>query len=215
MKLPILGFTIVVVTSIQTLDARRPYTIKRSDIVLRQTLPYVSTNECSPAQMLKTQVKSSRSLKSACLSKQIPRGGQVANTLPNALLGSLVMAIIEKLFKEGLAAANIKFPAGLGACIGLFFFLISLDFINPSRSAALFDALTPGAALLTKWLPVMFVPGLVCLPLSPPIGGASEVRFFLLFEQVLFCKKIHFSNCRCIMFHETFLSKNNSSSKLC
>jgi CBS domain containing-hemolysin-like protein len=106
---------------------------------------------------------------------QTVRGGQVANTLPNAILGSIVMAIIEKVFKEGLNAADIKFPAGLGACIGLFFFLISLEFVSPSMATSVFQALSPGSALLAKWLPVMFVPGLVMLPLSPPIGGVSDV----------------------------------------
>ena len=111
---------------------------------------------------------------------RIQRGGQqqVANTLSNALLGAIGLAIIEKIAKEGLSAANIKFPAGLGACIGLFFVLLLLDIINPTVATSIFNALTPGAALLTKWLPVMFVPGLVCLPLSPPIGGTADVRIY-------------------------------------
>jgi hypothetical protein len=104
------------------------------------------------------------------------RGGQKGtSTLSSALLGAVVMAVIEKLVKEGLNQAKIKFPAGLGACIILFTTLILLDFINPALSSYMFQSLTPGSALLAKWLPVMFVPGLVMLPLSPPIGTTIDV----------------------------------------
>lgn len=120
--------------------------------------------------------------------KQIPhhdvidkiRGGQVANTLPNALAGAVFMAVIEKVVKEGLKAANIKFPAALGGCIFLFFSMVLLDLVSPSTAALLFQALTPGAGLLAKWLPVLFVPGLVMLPLSPPIGGTVDIIKVLL-----------------------------------
>jgi hypothetical protein len=103
------------------------------------------------------------------------RGGAVANTFANAIAGSIVMAFIEKGVKEGLKAAGIKFPAQLGGCIFLFFFLVLTDTVSPSTSTSIFEALSPGAALLAKWLPVLFVPGLVMLPLSPSIGGTSDV----------------------------------------
>jgi hypothetical protein len=176
---------VVIVISIQSSEAGVKRTTKISDVSLRKTLGQTTTiNDRVVTKLTKRfGTKSSRTGKYLQnVQETIPRGGQVVNTLPKALMGSVIMALIEKLVKEGLAAAKIKFPAGLGACIGLFFFLISLDFISPSTSAAIFDTLTPGAALLTKWLPVMFVPGLVCLPLSPPIGGPSEVSFFFFYS---------------------------------
>jgi hypothetical protein len=103
------------------------------------------------------------------------RGGQFTNSLSNAFLGSIVMALIEKIAKEGLQKSGIKFPAGLGACILLFTILIMLDFVTPATSTYIFQSLVPGSALLAKWLPVMFVPGLVMLPLSPPIGSTVDV----------------------------------------
>ena len=48
----------------------------------------------------------------------------------------------------------------------------------------------PGAALIAKWFPIFFIPGLVLLPLSPPIGGPSEVSVLYLFL-VSFLKKKH------------------------
>ena len=40
--------------------------------------------------------------------------------------------------------------------------------------------LQPGANLLTKWLPVMFVPGLAMLPLAPSIGSAVDILKVLI-----------------------------------
>jgi|UPI000581B078 putative effector of murein hydrolase len=102
------------------------------------------------------------------------RGG-VANTLPNAFVASIVMALIEKGVKEGLKAANVKFPAQLGGCIFLFSFMMLAEKINPELGNAIFEALSPGAGILAKWLPVFFVPGLALLPLSPKIGTSVDV----------------------------------------
>lgn len=104
------------------------------------------------------------------------RGG-VANTLPNAFVASIVMALIEKGVKEGLKAANVKFPAQLGGCIFLFSFMMLAEKINPELGNAIFEALSPGAGILAKWLPVFFVPGLALLPLSPKIGTSVDVSF--------------------------------------
>ena len=106
----------------------------------------------------------------------INRGGAVANTLANGFAGAAVMALIEKGVKEAFAANGIDFPAQLGGCIFLFAFLLLTEMFSPTMANSIFDALSPGSSLLAKWLPVFFVPGLILLPLSPPIGNASEVR---------------------------------------
>jgi len=105
-----------------------------------------------------------------------PRGGFAENTLLNAVLGSTVMALIEKAVKEVFKVANIKFPSQLGACLVLFAFLLLAELVNPKLANSVFGALSPGAALLAKWLPVFFVPGLAMLPLAPSVGDTSEVR---------------------------------------
>lgn len=63
----------------------------------------------------------------------------------------------------------------LGGCMGLFAFLILAQLINPGLGDNIFNSLNPGAKLLTKWLPVFFVPGLAMLPLAPSMGGGIEV----------------------------------------
>lgn len=102
------------------------------------------------------------------------RGG-VENTLGNAVAGAVAMALMEKGVKEGFKAKGITFPAQLGACLILFVSLLLTEAVNPGLAESIFVALSPGAAFLTKWLPVFFVPGLAMLPLAPPIGSGVEV----------------------------------------
>lgn len=104
-------------------------------------------------------------------------GGASANPggLLQALAGAAVFAAIEKAVKMGLKAANIVYPAQLGACIVLFATMSVTDIVAPVTANRIFTSLTPGAALLAKWFPVFFVPGLAMLPLSPPIGGTMDV----------------------------------------
>ncbi len=104
-------------------------------------------------------------------------GTTTTNGLPKALAGAIVFAMIEKLVKATLKQLNIAYPAQLGACIVLFIVLCLTDaLISPSVASDIFTFLTPGAALLAKWFPIFFIPGLVLLPLSPPIGGTTDVR---------------------------------------
>jgi hypothetical protein len=103
------------------------------------------------------------------------RGGVVANTVSNAVAGAVALALIEKLVKQGLKSARIDFPGQLAACMALFASLLAIEVVSPSVANSIFNLLTPGSALLAKWLPVFFVPGLVLLPLSKPIGGGVEV----------------------------------------
>jgi hypothetical protein len=109
-------------------------------------------------------------------SKGLSVRGGVANTYSNAVLGSVVFALIEIGVKKSLKAADLNFPAQLGACIFLFAFLLLTEAVNPELANTMFSALSPGAGILAKWLPVFFVPALVMLPLSPSIGSSFEVR---------------------------------------
>lgn len=103
------------------------------------------------------------------------RGG-VANTYSNAVLGAAVFAVIENGVKRTLKAADLNFPAQLASCIFVFAFLLLTEAVSPELANGIFSALTPGAGILAKWLPVFFVPALVMLPLSPSIGSSFEVR---------------------------------------
>jgi hypothetical protein len=121
----------------------------------------------------------------------VVRGGAppTKNGLPKALAGAVAFAAIEKAVKMGLNAAKIQYPAQLGACILLFFIMCLMDLMDPKSAAFLFDSLSPSAALLAKWFPIFFIPGLVLLPLSPPIGGTIDVSCMLLFN--FLCIRCH------------------------
>ncbi|GKY97026.1 hypothetical protein MPSEU_000661400 [Mayamaea pseudoterrestris] len=102
------------------------------------------------------------------------RGG-ITNSFANAIGGSVALAVIQQAVKQGLRSANIDFPDQLAACVVLFVSLLLIETVSPALANNIFNALSPGSALLAKWLPVFFVPGLVLLPLSKSIGGASEI----------------------------------------
>lgn len=98
----------------------------------------------------------------------------------SAVVGVAALVGYQKLVTEVFKASEIKFPAMLGACMSLFAFLLLADAVNPSMAKFIFEGLTPGANLLAKWLPMFFVPALVLLPLSPPIGSGTEIAKVLL-----------------------------------
>jgi hypothetical protein len=108
-------------------------------------------------------------------------------TLTAALVGALAMAMVERAVKYMFVKADIAFPAQLAGCIILFFALLVADLVVPGLGHNTYVSLLPGTALLTKWLPVFFVPGLAMLPLAPNVGSGLEVRASLL-EGVLFLR---------------------------
>lgn len=103
-------------------------------------------------------------------------GGLSTSSIPtNAIAGALVMTMIERGIFYLLKANGSKLPAQLGGCIALFVFLLLADVVRPGLGQSIFVSLSPGSALLAKWLPVFFVPGLAMLPLAPSVGSSIEV----------------------------------------
>jgi hypothetical protein len=93
----------------------------------------------------------------------------------DAITGAVIMTLIERGINKIFVANGVKFPSQLGGCIALFFFLLLADVVSPGLGESIFTSLTPGSALLGKWLPVFFVPGLAMLPLAPSVGSGVEV----------------------------------------
>jgi hypothetical protein len=94
----------------------------------------------------------------------------------DAAVGTVALTLIERAVNKLFIHFGIKFPAQLGGCGILFFLLVIADAAVPGSGTSIFKALTPGTTLLTKWLPVFFVPGLAMLPLAPSVGSGLEVR---------------------------------------
>jgi len=102
------------------------------------------------------------------------RGGGDMSSKDKALAGATVFLILDTTFRKIFRACDIKFPSQLGGCIILFNFLLLSELMIPGMGDNVYKALTPGANLLTNWLPVFFVPGLAILPLAPSIGSAWD-----------------------------------------
>mmetsp|Transcript_35844 Transcript_35844/g.39964 ORF Transcript_35844/g.39964 Transcript_35844/m.39964 type:complete len:535 (-) Transcript_35844:305-1909(-) len=121
-----------------------------------------------------------------------PRGGKIKKTpsIPpttsalsfptDAAVGTVALTLIERIVNKVFVQFGVQFPAQLGGCGILFFFLIIADVVLPGSGTSIFKVLEPGTTLLTKWLPVFFVPGLAMLPLAPSVGSGLEVAKVLL-----------------------------------
>ena len=88
----------------------------------------------------------------------------------NELTGAAFFTVLQVLLNKVFVSKGVKFPAMLGCTITVFTVLVLAEVVSPGLGQNGFELLTPGANVLTKWLPVMFVPGLAMLPLAPSIG---------------------------------------------
>lgn len=138
----------------------------------------------STKAIIESKVKASKS--SHSIEQAIShRGGNSGQR--DALTGAVVMTLVERATNKVLKSQGIKFPSPLGGCIALLFFMLTAEFVSPGLGDSIFSSLGPGAALLTKWLPVFFVPGLAMLPLAPSVGSGLEVRKSVCTQNVAMC----------------------------
>jgi hypothetical protein len=93
-----------------------------------------------------------------------------------AVKGFLILTGLERTINKIFVEYGIAFPAQLAGCIGLFFVMILTEILKPGMGVSIYQFFVPGSNLLAKWFPVLFVPGLVMLPLAPSIGNGWEVR---------------------------------------
>lgn len=107
------------------------------------------------------------------------RGGDVGTNADvpktNQLVGAAFFTTLQIVLNKIFVAKGISFPAMLGGTILVFTVLVLAEVIVPGVGENAFQFLTPGSGLLSKWLPVMFVPGLAMLPLAPSIGSAGDI----------------------------------------
>ena len=94
----------------------------------------------------------------------------------DAIKGCIILTALERGINKLFVEYGIAFPAQLAGCIGLFFFMILSEILKPGFGVSVYQFFVPGSNLLAKWFPVLFVPGLVMLPLAPSIGNGWEVR---------------------------------------
>eukprot|EP00571_Detonula_confervacea_P015746 CAMPEP_0172297556 /NCGR_PEP_ID=MMETSP1058-20130122/529_1 /TAXON_ID=83371 /ORGANISM="Detonula confervacea, Strain CCMP 353" /LENGTH=518 /DNA_ID=CAMNT_0013006721 /DNA_START=38 /DNA_END=1594 /DNA_ORIENTATION=+ len=90
------------------------------------------------------------------------------------LVGATFFTVLQVVLNKVFRANGISFPAMLGCTISVFTTLVLAEVVVPGSGDKAFGLLGPGAGFLTKWLPVMFVPGLAMLPLAPSIGSPLD-----------------------------------------
>jgi len=90
-------------------------------------------------------------------------------SLPKTIASASSLLVMDVIFRRLLKKLAISFPSSLAGCGVLFATLL----LSPGDG--LYKLLSPGAALLAKWLPVFFVPSLVTLPLADSLGSAGEL----------------------------------------
>jgi len=91
------------------------------------------------------------------------------------IAGATIFILLDVLFRKAFALKKISFPSQLGGCCIFFAMMVVAEFIFPGSGESIFRALSPGAGLLAKGLPVFFVPGLAMLPLAPSLGSSIEI----------------------------------------
>lgn len=137
-------------------------------------------------QQLKKQLPASISTSSGTSKKVVsPKQPSFLAQHQSALMGVLALTVLERGINKVFMAQSIKFPAQLAGCIGLFFTMIVADVLRPGMGESIYSSLLPGTNLLAKWFPVLFVPGLVMLPLAPSIGNGMEVRHTLRVHRIV------------------------------
>lgn len=90
-------------------------------------------------------------------------------TIQKSIISASALVVLDIIFRRVLKSLAITFPSALVGCGTMFLSFL----LFPGET--LYNALSPGSALLAKWLPVFFVPSLVTLPLADSVGSIFEL----------------------------------------
>lgn len=103
------------------------------------------------------------------------------------LFSLILLVVLQSIAASLLAAMNITFPAPLGAMLMVLAIISLLRFLKQSVTVdrAIRALFSPAVVLLSRWLPVFFVPNLVMLPLAPALP-AADVTILVAFIPIAF-----------------------------
>lgn len=121
-----------------------------------------------------------------------PRGGKI--TLPGSpgfttsnMLGALFFMIFDSALRKIFTEKQIEFPSMMAGLVILFALLVGMETLSTGLGDKVFQLLLPGTNLLSKWLPVFFIPGLIMAPLAPKLGSALEVCKYCSLHNSIYC----------------------------
>eukprot|EP00557_Chaetoceros_sp_GSL56_P008334 CAMPEP_0176504902 /NCGR_PEP_ID=MMETSP0200_2-20121128/16200_1 /TAXON_ID=947934 /ORGANISM="Chaetoceros sp., Strain GSL56" /LENGTH=579 /DNA_ID=CAMNT_0017904403 /DNA_START=124 /DNA_END=1862 /DNA_ORIENTATION=+ len=152
----------------QCLYSTTPSSRTTSSTTRRRSNNYIPRHSC---------IRSSSSiLLAANNSQQEAKEGSSHSPSCLATLTSTVGLIaLDISFRKLFKAFSISFPSSLGGCGAVFATMVGLYSFRPSLGDSVYNLLSPGAAILAKWLPVFFVPSLITLPLAAALGTSMEI----------------------------------------
>ena len=148
----------------------------------------ITTSPSPPTQQKQKKKKNDAESSSSSSFNVTTRGGggATATATPTQLCqlqSAMYFLIMDLVLRKVFYITQIPFPSQLAGCILLFVTMVLLELLpfahtttGTGAGEALFRVLSPGATLITKWLPVFFVPGLAGVPLAPSMGAPIEVR---------------------------------------
>lgn len=87
---------------------------------------------------------------------------------------------IDKGMGRALAAARVPFPSSLAGMLSLFAAMQGVQVVCPPGSDMVAKFYAPAVALIKAWLPALFVPPLVILPLKRHLLGSPAQAILLL-----------------------------------
>eukprot|EP00594_Rhizosolenia_setigera_P013250 CAMPEP_0178963474 /NCGR_PEP_ID=MMETSP0789-20121207/15049_1 /TAXON_ID=3005 /ORGANISM="Rhizosolenia setigera, Strain CCMP 1694" /LENGTH=431 /DNA_ID=CAMNT_0020647957 /DNA_START=344 /DNA_END=1639 /DNA_ORIENTATION=- len=90
------------------------------------------------------------------------------------MLGALFFMIFDSVLRKIFTEKQIEFPSMMAGLVILFALLVGMETLSTGLGDKVFQLLLPGTNLLSKWLPVFFIPGLIMAPLAPKLGSALE-----------------------------------------
>ena len=112
---------------------------------------------------------------------EAPESAKKGPSLIASISSTVALVALDIGFRRLLKSLSISFPSSLAGCGTLFTLLVTLCTVNESLGDGLYNLLSPGAAVLAKWLAVFFVPSLVTLPLAQSLGSSLEVSLICRF----------------------------------
>lgn len=94
--------------------------------------------------------------------------------------GALSLLLIDKLMSVIFKKMNSQFPSSLASMTSVFLSLLAIEKISPTTSSGISEYFSHSVSLFKLWLPMLFVPPLVILPLKMHLIKDMEARLAAL-----------------------------------
>ena len=97
-------------------------------------------------------------------------------TMARTAIGMASLFAIDKFFAGAFRKYKVNFPSPLGAMIAVFLGLSAVNKASSATADQLSGGLNPAVGFIKSWLPLLFVPPLVVLPLKMYLLAGYEVK---------------------------------------